>query len=93
MTGSAFNSIKNLNKEVNNLIAGELEFGYCVFCGCEIELYPKVPYCQNCYNTFDDITSSTEIHFCHICGKRHNKTFKYPAHRDCYYKTKKQLDY
>lgn len=67
--------------------------GYCVFCGLRIKLNPRKSYCQICYESKQEISNSTTLLYCHICGKEHKNVLKFPAHRTCYHNTKGELNY
>ena len=68
--------------------------GFCIRCGTEIKLNPKIPYCANCYKTWKKFENEEhEEKHCHICGKDNKSTLIKPTCYDCYKSNKGKLEF
>lgn len=63
----------------------EVETGYCIRCGDELELNPDKPYCAQDYAVWARYSNPDyEDEYCHGCGEDYPATKNKPFCRDCY---------
>jgi phosphatidylserine/phosphatidylglycerophosphate/cardiolipin synthase-like enzyme len=68
--------------------------GFCIRCGTEIKLNPKIPYCANCYKTWKKFENEEhEEKHCHICGRDNKSTLIKPTCYDCSKANKSKLEF
>ena len=67
------------------------EKGFCIRCGKEIKLNPKVPYCKDCYKRWEEYKDKEYEEnkgVCHVCGKSNKSSLVKPICYSCYKKSK-----
>ena len=70
--------------------------GFCIRCGKEIKLNPKVPYCKDCYKKWEEYKDEgyeEKKGVCHICGKSNKSSLKKPVCLNCHRKYKDTLTF
>jgi hypothetical protein len=89
------NKIENIVKIKKEVIQQKVQNkGFCIKCGKDISLNPKVPYCGNCYNDYKKINVKThQEKYCHVCGGNNKSSIAFPACITCFRKEKKNLEF
>ena len=68
--------------------------GYCIACGKDIKLNPKVPYCKSCYSEWQKHKNKlNKEQYCHICVDENKSSLSRPACINCYRKYKTKLEF
>ena len=68
--------------------------GFCIRCGTEVKLNPKVPYCKDCYSKLKKKSDGNHVEkYCHICGKPNESTLNKPTCYKCYRSNKDKLEF
>jgi len=84
----------NNKKKKNKDSKKEKETGYCIRCKKEIELDPTRPYCDECFQSWNQYKNDEyEESHCHICGKEMDSTKKKPTCYECYKEYKGELEF
>jgi hypothetical protein len=70
------------------------EEGVCIRCQASIKVNPMVPYCRECYSSWNKAKDDTvKERFCHFCTEKHPVTKAKPSCYPCYKEHKATYDF
>ena len=85
-------NVINVKKEIKPIV--KQANGFCIRCGKEIPLKPKVPYCGECYSDWKKLGDKMhQEKYCHICGSLSSTSLTLPACFPCYRREKQTLEF